>query len=71
MKAADLRNKTVAELEKELIALREEQFKNQMKRSTGQLNNSHVIQQARRDVARLKTVINEKRAASSSPSKSK
>jgi len=71
MKAADLRNKTVAELEKELITLREEQFKNQMKRSTGQLNNSHVIQQARRDVARLKTVINEKRAASSSPSKPK
>ncbi len=70
MKAADLRNKSVAELEKELITLREEQFKNQMKRSTGQLNNSHVIQQARRDVARLKTVIsekkiNEKRAASS------
>ena len=65
MKAADLRNKTVAELEKELITLREEQFKTQMKRSTGQLNNSHVIQQARRDVARLKTIINEKRAASS------
>ena len=61
MKAADLRNKTVAELEKELVALREEQFKNQMKRSTGQLNNSHVIQQARRDVARIKTVLNEKR----------
>ena len=71
MKAADLRNKTVAELEKELIALREEQFKNQMKKSTGQLNNSHVVRQARRDVARLKTIINEKRAVSSSPSKSK
>ena len=61
MKAADLRNKSVAELEKELIALREEQFKNQMKRATGQLGNSHVIKQARRDVARLKTILNEKR----------
>lgn len=61
MKAADLRNKSVAELEKELIALREEQFKSQMKRATGQLANSHVIKQARRDVARLKTVLNEKR----------
>ena len=50
-----------AELEKELVALREEQFKNQMKKSTGQLNNSHVIQQARRDVARIKTILNEKR----------
>lgn len=61
MKAADLRNKSVAELEKDLIALREEQFKNQMKRATGQLNSSHVIQQVRRNVARLKTILNEKR----------
>jgi len=65
MKAADLRNKTVADLEKELLTIREEQFKNQMKRTTGQLNNSHVIKQARRNAARLKTVINEKRSASS------
>jgi len=61
MKAADLRNKTVAELEKDLITLREEQFKSQMKRTTGQLNNSHVIQEVRRNVARLKTILNEKR----------
>jgi large subunit ribosomal protein L29 len=61
MKVADLRNKSVAELEKELITLREEQFKSQMKKSTGQLTNSHVIQQARRDVARIKTILNEKR----------
>jgi len=61
MKAADLRNKSVAELEKDLIVLREEQFKNQMKRATGQLNSSHVIQQVRRNVARLKTILNEKR----------
>lgn len=61
MKVADLRKKSVVELEKDLITLREEQFKNQMKRSTGQLNNSHVIQQARRDVARIKTILNEKR----------
>jgi large subunit ribosomal protein L29 len=61
MKTADLRNKSVAELEKDLIALREEQFKNQMKRATGQLEKSHVIQQVRRNVARLKTILNEKR----------
>lgn len=61
MKAADLRNKSVAELEKDLIVLREEQFKTQMKRATGQLKNSHVIQEARRNVARLKTILNEKR----------
>ncbi len=65
MKAADLRNKSVADLEKELLALREEQFKTQMKRGTGQLGQSHLIQQARRDAARIKTVINEKRTARS------
>ena len=61
MKVADLRSKSVAELEKDLITLREDQFKTQMKRTTGQLNNSHVIQKARRNVARIKTILNEKR----------
>lgn len=61
MKATDLRNKTVAELEKELLGLREEQFKRQMQKSTGQLKQNHLLKQARRDVARIKSVINEKR----------
>lgn len=61
MKAADLRNKSVAELEKDLLKLREEQFKRQMQRGTGQLANNHLIGDTRRDVARIKTVINEKR----------
>lgn len=59
MKTSDLRKKSVAELEKDLISLREEQFKSQMKRSTGQLSHNHILKQARRDVARIKTVINE------------
>lgn len=61
MKAADLRNKSVAELEKDLLKLREEQFKRQMQRSTGQLGQNHLISEARRDVARIKTIITEKR----------
>jgi len=65
MKTADLRKKTVAELEKDLLSLREEQFKTQMKRGTGQLGQSHLISEARHDVARIKTVINEKRQARS------
>lgn len=59
MKTSDLRKKSVTELEKDLISLRDEQFKIQMKRSTGQLSNNHMLKQARRDVARIKTVINE------------
>ncbi len=61
MKAADLRNKSIAELEKDLLKLREEQFKRQMQRSTGQLGQNHLVKEARRDVARIKTIITEKR----------
>jgi len=61
MKAADLRNKSVAELEKELLKLREDQFKRQMQRATGQLGQNHLVGETRRDVARIKTVLNEKR----------
>jgi len=61
MKAKDLRNKSVAELEKELIGLRGEQFKRQMQRTTGQMKQSHLLKETRRHVARVKTVLNEKR----------
>lgn len=61
MNAADLRSKSVAELEKDLIKLREEQFKQQMQRSTGQLGQNHLINEVRRNVARIKTIITEKR----------
>lgn len=60
MNVADLRNKSVQELEKDLIVLREEQFKNNMQNVTGQLDKSHLIKKARRDVARIKTIVNEK-----------
>ena len=61
MKAADLKGKSVADLEKDLLKIREEQFKRQMQRATGQLVQNHLIKESRRDVARIKTVLNEKR----------
>lgn len=61
MKAKELRNKSVAELEKDLLGLREEQFKRQMQLATGQLKQSHVLKDARRNAARIKTVLSEKR----------
>lgn len=60
MKATELREKSVEELNAELLKLREEQFKLTMQKSTGQLGQTHLIGQARKDIARVKTVLSEK-----------
>ena len=60
MKASELRDKSVEELNKELLQLREDQFRLRMQKSTGQLGQSHLLTQARRDIARVKTVLTQK-----------
>ena len=60
MKAADLRQKSTDELNKELIELTREKFNMRMQRATGQLANSHKMKEVRRDIARVKTLLNEK-----------
>jgi len=60
MKASELREKSTEDLNKQLLTLREEQFKLRMQKSTGQLGQTHLLQQAQRDIARVKTVIVEK-----------
>ena len=60
MKASELREKSVEDLNNELLSLREEGFKLRMQKSTGQLGQSHLLQQNQRDVARVKTVITQK-----------
>lgn len=60
MKASELRSKSPEELGKELLTLREEQFKLRMQKSTGQLGQTHLLQQTQRDIARVKTVLTEK-----------
>jgi large subunit ribosomal protein L29 len=60
MKASELRSKSAEELTKQLLALREEQFKLRMQKSTGQLGQTHFLKQTQRDIARLKTVLTEK-----------
>ena len=59
MKASELREKSPEELNSALLGELETQFKLRMKRSTGQLNESHEMKIARRNVARIKTVLNE------------
>ncbi|MFP1484359.1 50S ribosomal protein L29 [Escherichia coli] len=62
MKAKELREKSVEELNTELNLLRE-QFNLRMQAASGQLQQSHLLKQVRRDVARVKTLLNEKAGA--------
>lgn len=57
--AADYRSKSAEDLDKELGALRREQFNLRMQKATGQLANSSRLGQVRKEIARIKTVINE------------
>lgn len=59
MKTADLRAKTKDELAKELMDLRKEQFNLRFQKTTGQLENTGRSRLVRRDIARIKTVLNE------------
>ncbi|KEZ75894.1 50S ribosomal protein L29 [Salinisphaera hydrothermalis] len=61
MKAKDLREKSADELNDELVALRREQFNLRMQQGTGQLAATHQFGRIRRDIARIKTVLNEAR----------
>ena len=60
MKASELRKKSEQELRKELLTLREEQFKLRMQKVTGQLGQTHLLRQGARDIARIKTLLTEK-----------
>ncbi len=61
MNAQDLRVKDESELRKELSGLLQEQFNLRMQRGTGQLTAPHELRRVRRDIARVRTVLNEKK----------
>ncbi len=56
----DLREKSPGELKTELTALLKEQFGLRMQKATQQLTNSSNIMRVRRDIARVKTLLNQK-----------
>ena len=60
MKIADVRAKTVDELTEELGKLKKEQFNLRFQRATQQLEKTSTVRAVRRDIARIKTVLNEK-----------
>jgi large subunit ribosomal protein L29 len=63
MKASELRNKSVEELNNELIELRRAQFSLRMQLATQQLNQVDQISKVRRDIARVRSVLAEKARA--------
>jgi len=62
MKAAELREKDVAALEAEVKSLQKAHFGLRMQKATQQLNNTATLRFTRRDVARAKTILAQKRA---------
>ena len=48
------------ELKSELLRMRKEHFNLRMQRASGQLGQTHLVQETRRDIARVKTIMREK-----------
>jgi large subunit ribosomal protein L29 len=61
MKVSELRAKTLAELEAQLLTSKEEQFNLRMQKTMEQLENPSRIRTVRREIAKIKTIITEKK----------
>ncbi|MFC4624974.1 50S ribosomal protein L29 [Daeguia caeni] len=64
MKAADVRAKSLDQLNEELANLKKEQFNLRFQKATGQLEKTARVKQVRRDIARIKTIARQKAAES-------
>ena len=63
MKANELRGKSADELQRELQSLLRAQFSLRMQKATQQLTNTSQIRKVRRDIARVRTLLNQKAQA--------
>ena len=63
MDAHDLRAKKASGLREELSGLLREKFNLRMQRGVGQLPTPHDLRRVRKDIARIRTVLNEKKKA--------
>jgi large subunit ribosomal protein L29 len=64
MNVQEIRERNESELREELSGLLREQFNLRMQRGIGQLATPHDLRRVRRDIARIKTVLNEKKKGS-------
>lgn len=65
MNVNEMREKTVAELNAQLNTLYRDQFSLRMQKSTGQLAQSHLVGNIKKEIARIKTIITEKQKVGS------
>ena len=61
MKAGDLKDMAIPELQKELLVLLRAQFGLRMQKATQQLGNTNQLRIIRRDIARVKTIMGQKK----------
>jgi large subunit ribosomal protein L29 len=62
-KATDMRGKSDDQLKDELMSLRKESFNLRFQQASGQLENTARVRAVRRDIARIKTILGERRRA--------
>jgi large subunit ribosomal protein L29 len=63
MKTEDLRAMTPDQLAESLLSLKKEQFNLRFQAATGQVEKTHRVNEIRKDIARIKTVLRTKQAA--------
>jgi large subunit ribosomal protein L29 len=63
MKVDDIRAMSPDQMEDAILNLKKERFNLRFQRATGQLENTSRLREARRDIARIKTIAAQKRAA--------
>lgn len=60
MKTSEIRKMSAEDINKKIVELKTELFELRMKQATGNLDKPHKINELRKTIARLKTVLNEK-----------
>lgn len=65
MNTGDVRAKSDDELKDQLVGLRKEAFNLRFRGASGQLENTARVRQVRRDIARIKTILGERKSAAS------
>lgn len=63
MKAKEIRDLSVTEIEKRLRDTRQESLMLRLRRQTGQVEKTHEIRERRKTIARLETILNQKKKA--------
>ena len=62
MKIEEIRGMTPDQLADQLVSLKKEQFNLRFQKATGQVEKTHRVDQVRKDIARIKTVLRAKQA---------